>query len=202
MLYLFFVFQKILFFIINSHKLLSQNTIQFIPICSKILYKRRNMLYKNEKYHLSKLFLPFRKIRQVLQKNHWSEIVTPMNIIEPIKTPKGKDAWHEGTVSKILKNEKYKGDVLQGKTFTTDPITHKRVANMGEEDKYYISEHHEAIIEPEIFDRVQQVMKDRRGARACGRRLGNVGRKFNFSSRLRCGFCGGCYGRRSIYGCL
>ena len=115
------------------------------------------------------------------------------------KTPKGKDQWHEGTVSKILKNEKYKGDVLQGKTFTTDPITHKRVANMGEEDKYYISEHHEAIIEPEIFDRVQQIMKDRRGARACGRRLGNIGRKFNFSSRIRCGFCGGCYGRRSLY---
>lgn len=32
-----------------------------------------------------------------------------------IKTPKGKDVWCETTVRKILKNEKYKGDVLQGK---------------------------------------------------------------------------------------
>jgi len=35
-----------------------------------------------------------------------------------IKTPKGGDKWCESTVRGILKNEKYKGDVLQGKTFT------------------------------------------------------------------------------------
>ena len=30
--------------------------------------------------------------------------------------------------------------VLQGKTYTTDPITHKRVVNMGEGNKYYIKD--------------------------------------------------------------
>ena len=35
-------------------------------------------------------------------------------------------------------NEKYKGDLLQGKTFTVDPITHRRLENMGEEQKYLI----------------------------------------------------------------
>lgn len=71
-----------------------------------------------------------------------------------IKTPKGKDVWCETTVRKILKNEKYKGDVLQGKTFTIDPISHKRLSNMGEEDKYYISNHHEPIIDEETFEKV------------------------------------------------
>ena len=43
---------------------------KFIPIYSKILYERGILLYKNEKYHLSKLFLPFRKIRQVSHKKY------------------------------------------------------------------------------------------------------------------------------------
>src|SRR5699024_2324928 len=63
-----------------------------------------------------------------------------------IKSPKGKDVWGATTVRGILTNEKYKGDVLQGKTFTQDPISHRRLVNYGEEDKYYISNHHEAII--------------------------------------------------------
>ena len=69
-------------------------------------------------------------------------------------TPKGLTRWSDSTVRRILKNEKYKGDVLQGKTYTTDPITHKRVINMGEENQYYIKKHHTAIIEPELFDKV------------------------------------------------
>lgn len=80
---------------------------------------------------------------------------------EGIKSPKGKDVWCETTIRKILKNEKYKGDVLQGKTFTIDHISHKRLSNMGEEDKYYISNHHEAIIDEETFEKVQQIMKER-----------------------------------------
>lgn len=80
---------------------------------------------------------------------------------EGIKSPKGKDVWCETTVRKILKNEKYKGDVLQGKIFTIDHISHKRLSNMGEEDKYYISNHHEAIIDEETFEKVQQIMKER-----------------------------------------
>ena len=70
-------------------------------------------------------------------------------------TPKGLTRWSDSTVRRILKNEKYKGDVLQGKTYTTDPITHKRVINMGEENQYYIKEHHTAIIEPELFENVR-----------------------------------------------
>ena len=48
--------------------------------------------------------------------------------------------------SETISSHVYKGDVLQGKTYTTDPITHKRVINMGEENQYYIKEHHTAII--------------------------------------------------------
>lgn len=57
----------------------------------------------------------------------------------------------------MIKNEKYKGDVFLGKTFTTDPISKRRLANMGEEDQYYIRDHHEPIVSREIWDKAQQV---------------------------------------------
>ena len=50
---------------------------------------------------------------------------------------------NKSIINKLLqkrRNEKYKGDVLQGKTYTTDPITHKRVINMGEENQYNITQ--------------------------------------------------------------
>lgn len=113
------------------------------------------------------------------------------------QTPKGLNVWSDSTVRRILKNEKYKGDVLQGKTYTTDPITHKRVVNMGEENMYYIKEHHQAIIEPELFDKVQQILEKRAGSREKGKRKGNYSRKYPFSSRIYCGFCGTVLTRRN-----
>lgn len=99
--------------------------------------------------------------------------------------------------SETISSHVYKGDVLQGKTYTTDPITHKRVINMGEENQYYIKEHHTAIIEPELFDKVQQILEKRAGSRSKGKRRGNYSRKYPFSSRIYCGFCGTVLTRRN-----
>ena len=57
----------------------------------------------------------------------------------------------------MIKNEKYKGDVLLGKTFTVDPISKRRLANMGEENQYYIRDHHEAIVSREIWDKAEEI---------------------------------------------
>lgn len=62
-----------------------------------------------------------------------------------------------------------------------------------------MKEHHEHIIEAEDFDKAQEIMKSRCGARSSGRRLGNVGKKFVFSSMLKCGFCGNTAARRQMY---
>ena len=112
-------------------------------------------------------------------------------------TPTGKKKWHESTIRGILKNEKYKGDVLQGKTYTTDPISHRRVVNMGEENMYYMQEHHEPIISERMFNQVQEILQKRGGVRGSGRRKGNFSRKYPFSSRLHCGFCGSLLTRRN-----
>ena len=86
-----------------------------------------------------------------------------------------------------------------GKTFTLDPISKRRLDNFGEEDQFYIREHHEAIISDEMFEKAQEILK----RRAKPRRLGTDGkrekfsRKYAFSCMLECGFCGGTLTRRS-----
>lgn len=114
------------------------------------------------------------------------------------KTPKGLDVWAESTVMGIIKNEKYKGDVLMGKTFTTDPITKKRVTNRGEEDKYYISEHHKGIISAETYEKAHEILRKRSDVRETGRRKGNYSKKYPLSSKLYCGFCGTVLTRRNM----
>ena len=116
-----------------------------------------------------------------------------------IKSPRGSDVWCDTTVRGILRNEKYKGDVIQGKTFTIDPISHKRVKNYGESDKYYMKDHHEGFIDSATYEKAQEILKERCGARATGRRLGNIGVKYPLSGMMKCGYCGNTYTRRAMY---
>ena len=81
------------------------------------------------------------------------------------KTKRGSSNWAESTVMGILKNEKYKGDIRQGKTFTVDPISKRRLDNFGEEDQFYIHNHHEGIISNELFESVQKIINRRRKSR-------------------------------------
>ena len=84
-----------------------------------------------------------------------------------------------------------------GKTFTIDPISHKRLSNLGEVDKHYLKEHHEPIISKELFDRVQEIRTKRAGNRETGRRNDNYSKKYPFSSKLYCGFCSSLLTRRN-----
>ena len=112
------------------------------------------------------------------------------------KTKKGNERWHESTVRGIIKNEKYKGDLLMGKTFTVDPITHRRLENMGEEEKYYVSNHHEPIISEELFEEAQKILRKRSSCFNNKGRSEKYSRKHAFSSMIECGFCGGTAIRR------
>lgn len=106
-----------------------------------------------------------------------------------IQTPGGKHKWSQSTVKSILQNEKYKGDALLQKSYTPDFLTKKQVVNNGEVPQYYVQGSHEPIIEPEIFDRVQDMIKQRASKR------GYSGVTI-FSSRIYCGECGAAYGSK------
>lgn len=123
-----------------------------------------------------------------------------------LKTPGGKDLWSRSTVLSILSNEKYKGDAILQKTYCTDFLTKKFVKNDGSEiPKYYVQDDHEAIISADVFDEVQTEIERRKQGKG---RYSGVG---IFSSKLKCGECGGWYGakvwhstdkyRRVVYQC-
>ena len=57
---------------------------------------------------------------------------------EGIPTPGGKKNWGKKTVESILTNEKYKGDALLQKVYTTDFLTKKKKKNEGEVPQYYV----------------------------------------------------------------
>ncbi|MEF9623368.1 recombinase family protein [Streptococcus dysgalactiae] len=112
------------------------------------------------------------------------------------KTKKGNTNWNDSSVRRIITNEKYKGDLLLGKTFTVDPISKRRLDNMGEEEKYYISSNHEPIISEEVFNEAQKIL-EKRSAKSNNKGRGEkYSRKFAFSSKIECGFCGGIATRR------
>ena len=70
--------------------------------------------------------------------------------------------WHTSTINKILRNEKYIGDALLQKTYTTDFLNKTRVKNNGLVPQYYVEGNHEAIIPKEIYLQVQEELVRRR----------------------------------------
>lgn len=118
-----------------------------------------------------------------------------------IPSPTGKKKWYYGTIRRMLQNEKYKGDALLQKSFTTNFLTKQTKVNEGELPQYYVENNHEAIIDKDTFDLVQYELKirERRGSAS------------QFSGMLVCATCGAVYGskvwhsnskyRRVIYRC-
>lgn len=82
-----------------------------------------------------------------------------------IKSPAGNDHWQACTVKSILTNEKYKGCALLQKCYTEDYLTKKVVVNDGAVPQYYVEGSHPAIIDPAVFDRVQDLIVSNIGAR-------------------------------------
>lgn len=107
-------------------------------------------------------------------------------------TPQGASAWSNSTVVSILRNEKYKGDARTQKYFVKGFPDRKEVTNKGEVQQYYVSDGHEAIIEPVLFDHVQSIF-----ARRC------EGSKYSgvsfISNKFFCAECGGMYGYKPIH---
>lgn len=84
-----------------------------------------------------------RKIKRYLEENG-------------IKTVTGKREWSTSTIDRMLSNEKYIGQVIMQKTYTPDFLTGKQKQNEGEKVMYLIENAHEAIIDKETFNRVQE----------------------------------------------
>ena len=86
-----------------------------------------------------------------------NEIAEHLNTIYPKENSK----WNPRTIHAILRNEKYIGDSLYQKTYTTDSLPLKRYLNTGQRSKYYAMETHEGIISKTDYEKVQNLLAKR-----------------------------------------
>ena len=77
-------------------------------------------------------------------------------------TKTGSVKWNAGGIRYILGNERYCGNVLTWKTFTSDLYEHKHRKNRQDRDQYLYQEHHPAIISTEKFEAAQVLMQNRK----------------------------------------
>ena len=101
-----------------------------------------------------------------------------------VKPPGVAEKWSSATVARILKNEKYCGDLIQQKTYTPDYLTHAKRINRGEAEFVTIRDHHEAIVPRHIFDKAQARLEKNGGV---------SGGRFPLSGKVICGLCGAKY---------
>lgn len=71
--------------------------------------------------------------------------------------------WTRHTVEYILKNEKYMGDALLQKQYTTETLPRQKKNNYGERDMFYIENFNPAIISREVYQKATELREQRRG---------------------------------------
>ena len=84
-----------------------------------------------------------------------------------IRTTTLKKSWDGTRVSRILRNEKYCGDLIQRKTYTPDFLSHKMARNYNNVEQLYFKDHHEAIIDRKTWDLAQEKLKNKNAKWGC-----------------------------------
>lgn len=104
-----------------------------------------------------------------------------------------KHSFSYSTIWQMLRQVKYRGDILLQKTHSIFEETHRantRKRNTGELPMYYVKDALPVIIEPEIFDAVQEKIKSKV-------LKGKVYKRNPFTSIVICSECGRSYRRRN-----
>lgn len=114
-----------------------------------------------------------------------------------IDTKRYKKGWSNTVILRILRQEKYVGDLLLGKTYTEDPLTHtKKYNNKKQSNQFYFRNHHpeQAIISRELWDSVQQRLKENEPTDEVKAKHNN---RYWLSGKIICGICGGKFSKKS-----
>lgn len=108
---------------------------------------------------------------------------------EGIRTRQGC-VMRDSNIKKILTNITYTGNMLFQKEFISDPINKKRKQNRVELPQYWVEDTHEAIIDLETFQYIQDEMARRRQLGALANKSLNIS---CFTGKIKCPYCGVSY---------
>ena len=98
--------------------------------------------------------------------------------------------WSNTVILRLIRNEKYCGDLVQKKTYTPDYLSHDKKYNRGQEEFVIIKNHHEPIVSRELFEEANRIL-DARSLSPEGK--AKHSNRYPFSGKLKCGCCGSSY---------
>lgn len=101
-------------------------------------------------------------------------------------------SWNRKTVEYILKNERYAGNALLQKRYSTDTLPPQKARNHGEMAMYFVEGSNDAIVSQEVFDIAQRLRQQRSRAVAPNPR--------QLSRWMICGCCGKMLRPKSVSG--
>lgn len=113
--------------------------------------------------------------------------------VMPVKRMK---SWSSTTILRILRNEKYVGDLIQRKTYVKNFLDHKCVKNTDLDTMYFAYDHHEPIIDRETWDIVQNRLQtlsssqENQVYQQSNRNRFKASNKYWCSGKIKCGLCG------------
>jgi len=108
---------------------------------------------------------------------------------EGIKPMRVKE-WQNTVILRVIRNEKYCGDLVQKKTYTPDFLSHEKKYNRGQEEFIIIKDHHEPVISRELFDRANRILDEKSRSQEGQSKHSN---RYPFSGKIKCGCCGSSY---------
>ncbi len=116
----------------------------------------------------------------VIARELREEGISPMRVKE----------WSNTVILRVIRNEKYCGDLVQKKTYTPDFLSHEKKYNRGQEEFVIIKDHHEPIISRELFDEANRILDAKSLSQEGKAKHSN---RYPFSGKIKCGCCGSSY---------
>ena len=98
--------------------------------------------------------------------------------------------WQNTVILRVIRNEKYCGDLVQKKTYTPDFLSHEKKYNRGQEEFVVIRNHHEPIVSRELFEKANRILDAKSHAQKANTRYTN---RYPLSGKIKCGQCGASY---------
>ncbi len=98
--------------------------------------------------------------------------------------------WQNTVILRVIRNEKYCGDLVQKKTYTPDFLSHEKKYNRGQEEFVIIKDHHEPIISRELFEKANRILDAKSLSQEGKAKHSN---RYPFSGKIKCGRCGASY---------
>ena len=105
-------------------------------------------------------------------------------------SPMRVEEWSNTVILRVIRNEKYCGDLVQKKTYTPDFLSHEKKYNRGQEEFVIIRDHHEPIITRELFEEANRILDAKSLSQEGKSKHSN---RYLFSGKIKCGCCGSGY---------